>query len=252
MARIMTYNVHSCRGTDGKLDVGRVAAVIAQSKPDIVALQELDVHRPRTGRVDQAHAIAERLGMHFHFNAALDVADERYGDALLTALPMTLVKAGALPNLPRVKVRGRGLEDRGAVWVQIEVPCPSGKPKTLQVINTHLGLIPPEQKVQAEALAGPEWLGSKAAEGPLILIGDFNATPRYACYKRFTKLLKDARKLAPGKPGAPTFPARLPMIRIDHAFVSEDVQIDGVHAPDTALARVASDHLPLVVDFTLS
>jgi endonuclease/exonuclease/phosphatase family metal-dependent hydrolase len=66
MARIMTYNVHSCRGTDGKLDVGRIAAVIAQSRPDIVALQEVDVRRTRTGSVDQAHAIAERLGMHFH------------------------------------------------------------------------------------------------------------------------------------------------------------------------------------------
>jgi endonuclease/exonuclease/phosphatase family metal-dependent hydrolase len=58
----MTYNVHGCVGTDGRLDVGRIAAVIGQSRPDIVALQELDVGRERSGRVDQAHAIAERLG----------------------------------------------------------------------------------------------------------------------------------------------------------------------------------------------
>src|ERR1700742_4797708 len=100
MPRIMTYNVHSCRGVDGRLDVGRVAAVIAQSRPDIVALQELDLHRPRTNRVDQAHAIAERLGMAFHFNAALRVEEEAYGDAVLTALPMRMVKHGPLPNLP--------------------------------------------------------------------------------------------------------------------------------------------------------
>ena len=246
MARIMTYNVHSCRGVDGKLDVGRVAAVIAQSKPDIVALQELDVHRSRTGRVDQAHAIAERLGMHFHFNAALSVAEERYGDAILTALPIRLVKSAPLPNLRKMKVRGRTieLEDRGALWAEIEV---EGSP--VQVINTHLGLVPLEQKAQSETLVGEEWLAR--APQPLILIGDFNATPRYACYKRFAAVLKDARKLAPGKPGAPTFPSRLPMLRIDHAFVSDGVQVDGVHAPDTALARVASDHLPLVMDFSL-
>jgi len=245
MPRIMTYNVHSCRGVDGRLDVARVAAVIAQSRPDIVALQELDVHRPRTGRVDQAHAIAERLGMHFHFNAALTVEEERYGDAVLTGLPMRLVKSAPLPNLPRVRVRGRGLEDRGAVWVEIEVDG-----RTLQVINTHLGLVPPEQKVQSEALIGPDWLG--AAPRPLILLGDFNATPRYAAYKRFGALLGDARRRAPGRPGAPTFPSRLPMLRIDHVFVSEGVEVDGLHAPDTALGKVASDHLPLVVDFTLA
>ncbi len=246
MARIMTYNVHSCRGVDGKLDVGRIAGVIAQSRPDIVALQEVDVRRPRTGHVDQAHAIAERLGMHFHFNAALSVAEERYGDAILTALPMTLVKSGPLPNLRKMEVRGRKieLEDRGALWAEIAVDD-----RPVQVINTHLGLVPLEQKAQSELLCGPDWLG--AARKPLILIGDFNATPRYACYKRFAAKLRDARKSAPGRPGAPTFPSRLPMLRIDHVFVSAGIEVDGVHAPDTALGKVASDHLPLVMDFTL-
>src|ERR1700761_6544302 len=103
----MTYNVHSCRGTDGKLDVGRVASVIAQSRPDIVALQEVDCRRRRTGAVDQAHAIAERLGMHFHFNAALKVQEEAYGDAILTSLPIRHVKSGPLPNLRKMEVRGR-------------------------------------------------------------------------------------------------------------------------------------------------
>ena len=51
MPRIMTYNVHRCVGVDGRLDVARVAAVIAQCRPDIVALQELDVCRLRTGTV---------------------------------------------------------------------------------------------------------------------------------------------------------------------------------------------------------
>ena len=56
--RILTYNVHRCVGTDRRLDVGRVAEVIAAQAPDIVALQELDVGRARTGGVDQAHEIA--------------------------------------------------------------------------------------------------------------------------------------------------------------------------------------------------
>ncbi|HYG26664.1 MAG TPA: endonuclease/exonuclease/phosphatase family protein, partial [Caulobacteraceae bacterium] len=61
--RLMTYNVHRCVGTDRDLDVERVAEVIADCQPDIVALQELDVGRARTRGVDQAHRLAELLGM---------------------------------------------------------------------------------------------------------------------------------------------------------------------------------------------
>ena len=106
MPRIMTYNVHRCVGVDGKLDVGRIAAVIAQCRPDIVALQELDVGRRRTGAVDQAHAIANRLGMAFHFHAAMKVEEEHYGDAILTTAPLKVIRAGALPNSPSNRFSG--------------------------------------------------------------------------------------------------------------------------------------------------
>src|SRR6478672_11059906 len=99
MTRILTYNVHRCLGVDGVLDPGRIAAVIAACQPDIVALQELDVRRARSGGVDQAKAIADRLGMQMHFHAALRVLEEEYGDAILTARPSRMVKAGALPGL---------------------------------------------------------------------------------------------------------------------------------------------------------
>src|SRR5580704_12058191 len=166
MVRILTYNVHRCVGIDRRLDVGRVAEVIAAQAPDIVALQELDVGRARTGGVDQAHQLAERLGMAFHFNAALRVEEEQYGDAILTALPERLVKAGPVPGYRRMP----RLEPRGALWVEVMVGGAS-----LQVINTHLGLVPREQQIQAATLAGPRWLG--AAAGPTVLLGDLNATP---------------------------------------------------------------------------
>ena len=101
MLRLLTYNVRSCRGTDGRLSPERIAEVIAGARPDVVALQELDVGRTRTNGLDQAHAVARELGMRFHFHPALHVEEERYGDALLSALPMRLVKAGPLPGLPR-------------------------------------------------------------------------------------------------------------------------------------------------------
>lgn len=246
MTRIMTYNVHSCVGVDDKLDVGRIAAVIAQAKPDIVALQELDVGRSRTGGVDQAHAIASRLGMTFHFNCAMQVEEEQYGDAILTTLPMRCVRSGPLPTLPRV----RGLEPRGALWVAVEIDGVE-----VQIVNTHLGLVPLEQRLQVAALLGPEWLDHADCRDPTILIGDFNATSRYAVYRLLANRLRDAQ-LDLQRPNRlrrtmPTFPSRFPVLRIDHLFVSEGVEIVDIHAPNGPLARAASDHLPLVADFKI-
>jgi endonuclease/exonuclease/phosphatase family metal-dependent hydrolase len=44
----------------------------------------------------------------------------------------------------------------------------------------------------------------------------------------------------------------MPVLRIDHVFVSDDIAVKAVFAPSTPLTRVASDHLPLVVDFQVA
>lgn len=242
MFRIMTYNVHRCVGVDGRLDVGRIAAVIAHCKPDIVALQELDVGRARTGGVDQAHAIAHRLGMSFHFHPAMHVEEERYGDAILTEAPLKVMKAAPLPGSPTL----RGLEPRGALWLRIEL---DGRP--VNVINTHFGLVPHEQRAQAAALCGSEWLGSSDCGDPVVLVGDLNATPRYSAYRALAARLTDARRAAGGPRATPTFPSRFPVLPIDHIFVSPGIEVLGVTTPSGPLMRSASDHLPLLADLRL-
>ena len=243
MPRIVTYNVHRCVGTDRRLDVGRVAQVLAQLEPDIVALQELDVGRARTGGVDQAHEIARRLDMACHFNAALTVEEERYGDAILTRYPERLMQVGPLPGHPAI----RALEPRGALWVEVEV---EGAP--VQIINTHLGLVPKEQQIQARCLAGAGWLKHPNCQGPTILLGDFNATATSVVYRTFLTTLAAARTLAKVKTSTATFPSQLPVLRIDHLFVSPQITVSDVFAPFTPLTRVASDHLPLVMDFEVA
>jgi len=240
MPRILTYNVHRCVGVDRRLDVARVAHVIARLRPDIVALQELDVGRARTGGVDQAHEIARRLEMAVHFHAALKVEEELYGDAILTTCPERLVQAGPLPGYPRMQA----LEPRGALWVQIEIDG-----RAVHVINTHLGLVPREQQIQARWIAGPKWLTHPDRVGPTILLGDFNATATSIVYRTLTDRLEPARNLAPHKSPTSTFPSTLPVLRIDHVFVSKEILVKDVFAPFDALTRIASDHLPLVMDF---
>ena len=240
MPRLITYNVHRCVGVDRRLDVDRIAAVIAEHEPDIVCLQELDVGRARTGHVDQARAIADRLSMSFRFHPAMTVEAELYGDAILTHHPEALVRTGALPTVAGVP----GLEPRGALWSRIEIDGVS-----LNVINTHLGLMPREQRLQAAALIGRDWVGS--CTGATILTGDFNATSLTRPYQILNRRLSDAQRLLDLRPSVKTFPSAFPAIRIDHLFVSPQVRPIQVFAPFSPLARMASDHLPLVFDFEL-
>lgn len=229
--KILTYNIHSCIGTDRVLDPGRIAEVIAGAGADIIALQEVDVGRMRTKGIDQAHAIAEQLNMRSHFHAALTVAEEQYGDAILTALPTRFVKSGPLPS--------RG-EMRGALWVEIDIDG-----QRINVINTHLGLGGRERVMQAGALLGAEWLGHPDCKAlPTILCGDFNAVPRSGAYRLLTRSWGNGQRQAMPRAGA-TFPSRLPLLRLDHVFTSQEIEVEDVRVLRDPLSRVASDHLPL-------
>jgi endonuclease/exonuclease/phosphatase family metal-dependent hydrolase len=224
--------------------VGRIAAVIASLEPDIVALQEVDVGRRRTGGVDQAHEIARRLGMTHRFNAALRVEEEEYGDAILTTLPERLIKAGPLPGYARIPQ----LEPRGALWVAVDVDGAE-----LNIINTHLGLVPREQQIQALSLAGPDWLQAAPGHTPLVVLGDFNATRGTVVYRTLmTARMLDARSLVRATRNTATFPSPMPVLRIDHVFVRGAIKVEAVLTPQDPVSRVASDHLPLVVDISLA
>lgn len=237
--RIMTYNVHSCIGMDGRVSPERIARVIACYAPDIVALQELDVGRSKTHNIDQAEAIASCLQMTFHFHAALHVEEERYGNAVLTHLPMRLRRAAGLPGLAEKPA----LEPRGALWVGID----AGDAE-LQLINTHLGLNKKERQAQVTSLLGEEWLGHPDMRSHRILCGDFNATPRSREWNSLHRRLPDAQvRLADHTPKN-TFFSGLPGARIDHVFTDPHFELLAIETPNTALIRLASDHLPLIVD----
>jgi endonuclease/exonuclease/phosphatase family metal-dependent hydrolase len=119
----------------------------------------------------------------------------------------------------------------------------------IDIINTHLGLRARERRLQVDALLGADWIG--ASRRPLMLVGDLNAVPRSGAYRRLSSRLHDAQRLARGWP-QPTFPSRLPILRIDHVFVSAGIDILRVATAKSPLARIASDHLPLIVDFHVS
>jgi endonuclease/exonuclease/phosphatase family metal-dependent hydrolase len=240
--RLLTYNVHTCIGMDGRLSPRRIARVIAQCDPDIVALQECDVRRLRTDGRDQVRDIAEELEMEFHFHPAMRLEEEEYGDAVLSYHPMRLVRAGRLPGL----AGSDHLEPRGALWVDVQVDG-----HTVQVINTHLGLSNRERLAQVEALLSEEWLGEAESRGPCILCGDFNALPGSPPYRRLLSRLRDAQLAVNGQRPSRTWFSHYPIGRIDHVFLAGPLEVVSVEVPRTELIRTASDHLPLVAEIRL-
>ncbi len=235
--RIMTYNVHSCIGLDGRHSYERLARVIARYDPDVVALQELDVGRKRTSGIDQARLIAQALDMRYHFHPSVVIEDEQYGNAILSRLPLKLVKAGGLPGLP-------GQEPRGAIWVSVKTDSGS-----VQVLTTHLGLRPAERQLQAEALAGPLWTANPRCIPPLVVCGDFNMSVGSREYRLITQNLRDSQVFAHKRSFQRTW---MGVSRLDYLFTSFGLEVSGITVPRTHTTRVASDHYPLIGDLKLA
>ncbi len=217
----------------------RIAEVIAALDVDVIGLQELDLNRRRSARVDQVTLIADQLRWHRFFHPALCAGDEQFGDAVLSRYPMRLRQAKELPSVTTRICP----ESRAAIWMEVETP--GGK---VQVINTHLGLGRRERLMQAELLAGPEWLASNEPGDPLILLGDFNSLPGSPPFELLARELRDTRTLVTPSPRLRTFPTRLPSLAVDHIFVNEKFRVDSVAVVRNAGTRIASDHFPVVAD----
>ncbi len=249
--RIVTYNIHGCVGMDGELSPQRIARVLGQSQAEIICLQEIDRRRPRSKSIDQVAEIAQALGMQPVFAAAWEEGEQAFGNAILTALPMQVIRTGMLR---RHKPNRNG---RSAIWVEIELPRSpvdgtrpeSSQPRNrLQVIGTHLSIYPTEQLRQAEELVR-EWLEPAKLRGPVVLCGDFNAAPGSATWKTLAKCLRDVEQGRPGRP-YPTYFSPYPLLRVDHIFVSPTIRSQS-QVIRSRLAKIASDHLPVLADLQI-
>jgi endonuclease/exonuclease/phosphatase family metal-dependent hydrolase len=235
----MTWNIHHCVGIDRRHSIERIAAVISEYDPDIVALQELEVNHRRSARIHQPSELARLLRMDYHYHPARIVKGAGFGNGILSRLRMRHVRCGVLPSHPIVR-----LQKRGALWMSVEV-----EGHEVQIINTHFGLVGSERVLQARALCGSDWLDHQdCRHRPRIVCGDFNATPRSAAYRMLDGTLRDAQHLA-GDPKVSTWPSLLPVVRYDHVFVGHGIRARRMEVPRTRRTLVASDHLPVLMEF---
>ena len=228
--RVMTYNIRNGRGV-GRVDLGRIADVIASYEPDIVTLQEVDAHRPRSGTVDQAHELANRLGMTAEFGVCIDKGDERYGIATLSRLPFIATRQLCLPAQAH---RWRS-EPRCALVTRLAWP---GENSEIDVVNTHLSVLKGERPGQVAAIA------DQLDAEEVIVAGDFNCTPSSASFRALSRGFQTV--------SARSWPARIPFVALDHILYRGPLVAEQAGTWRGANAKHASDHLPVVAELRRS
>lgn len=230
---LVSYNIHSGIGVDKKFDLDRICGVLGEIEPDVVAMQEVGDFRGVTAREDHAEYLAEKTGLHVAFGPNVVKSGRRYGNAVLSRLPILKSR-----NYD-ISVRNR--EPRGALRCDLDV----GEGRPLHVFCLHLGLAASERREQEALILTSDILRDAARVDPLVLCGDFNYWGRGAVPPLVRHALRDVgHELAVP---ARTFHARFPFLRLDRMFVDGGVQPLSLRVHRTPLSAAASDHLPLVM-----
>ncbi len=224
--RVMSYNVHHCRGVDKKIDYTRIAEVITRVSPHYVALQELDSATTRNNGKVCIDELAAETGMHATYASAIKFGGGSYGIGVLSR---------EKPISSRVVPLVSCGEARRLLIVEFD---------RCVVCCTHFPLNSDDRmasaRVVCEALQG--------CDKPLFLVGDMNCSvgdDEQLLLARSFKVLNN--------PAYATYPSINAEECIDFVYALDNGYI---YTPTKSVVLVgdslASDHLPLYVDVQVS
>jgi endonuclease/exonuclease/phosphatase family metal-dependent hydrolase len=220
--RLATFNIHHGVGEDQRLDLPRLAKVLAALDADVLCLQEVDrYYGDRSEDVDQALLLSRALDMQLAWGPAIDEPGppgrpRQYGNALLSRLPILVSDVHPLPGAgePRSALRTMLELDGGTLWVTV----------------THLSTGPAaERAAQAAALAALH----TDTMGAGVLAGDFNARPDAAELDVLRERFTDAWEAA----GWRADRARLLVLAPRHRRHLPGPLTEPAHRPGVALRR---------------
>jgi endonuclease/exonuclease/phosphatase family metal-dependent hydrolase len=218
---IVTYNIHGAVGTDRKFSPERIIGVLREIDADIIALQEVPLGGGNFPNVLQL--VQAATGFYGAEGHTFSVSGRHYGNAVLSRYPITKTRA--------IDLSFGNHEPRGALDADID--C-HGHP--LRVVATHLGLRPGERQDQVRKLLQK----FDTDEMPVILMGDVN---EWFMWGRALKWLVSHFQEVPS---VATFPSRWPFLPLDRIWIKPRHRLVHVAVHATPLARLASDHLPLI------
>jgi endonuclease/exonuclease/phosphatase family metal-dependent hydrolase len=238
--RLLTYNIHKgIGGVDRRYQPERVAEAIAHCHPDIVLLQEVADGVPRSHHHRQVDVLGDLLHLpHRAYQPNVVLREGRYGNAILSRFP--------LHDVHDLELKVRFKKRRRALAAQCRLKTEAHS-RTLLVLNVHLGLAGFERTIQIRRLLRCDLLKHTHQHTAVITAGDFN--DMWNSLGR--RLLEPAGFRSAAGP-VKTFPAILPMRPLDRIYYRGGLYLHHSFASHTELARQASDHLPMVAEFTLT
>lgn len=219
--KIMSYNVRNAKGMDNVMDCRRIARVIRNENPDLVAVQELDSMTQRYGQKYVLEEIAQYTDLHSAYFPAIDFDGGKYGIGILSKEKPLAVQGYPLP----------GAEEKRAILV--------AEFEDYVFACTHLSLTEADRMASLEIVANLAQNTTK----PFYLAGDLNDVPGSVFLEEFQenfRILNDVR--------AQTFPAPLPDRTLDYISVWKDSapKLDWV-TREVLEEPLASDHRPVSV-----
>jgi endonuclease/exonuclease/phosphatase family metal-dependent hydrolase len=236
--RIVTYNVHKCRGLDRRVRPARIAAVLSETEADVIALQEVLSVEGSVRERDQARFIAEELGMDYRIGENRRLDGGAYGNVILSRLPLT--------DTENYDITWRGREARGCLRADARV----GPSVLVHVFNVHLGTAFFERRHQAREMVGNRILGNPQLNGARLVLGDFNEWTHGLASQLLGAHLESA-DIRHHLRRARTYPGPLPFLHLDHIYYDRALELQRLTLHKSRTALIASDHLPLVADFRL-
>ena len=228
--RIATYNIHRCRGIDGRTRPDRIATVLRAVAADVVALQEVIGPGAHTG--GHAETLGAALGMGWVMAPTRQLRGHQFGNVVLSRYPIVL-------HLEQ-DLSWKTCEPRRLQRVDVSVDgC------RLHLYNVHLGTAILERRYQARRLA--HIVADHHVSGPKLVLGDFNEWMKGLTTKLLSEKLNSV-DLGKYLLRRRTYPGVFPLLHLDHIYYAGKVEILNIELPRTRLAKIASDHLPLVAD----
>lgn len=239
MFRIVTYNVHKCRGLDRRVRPERIVSVLRETEADVIALQEvLSIEGAQRER-EQARFFGEELGMYYYVGENRRLDGGAYGNVILSRLP--------LDHVENYEITWRGREPRGCLRADAHFPNLAAP---IHIFNVHLGTAFFERRHQARELVGERILSNAELEGARIVLGDFNEWTHGLASQLLSAHLESA-DIHHHLRRARTYPGPLPLLHLDHIYYDRALALKRLTLHKSRTALVASDHLPLVADFDL-
>ncbi|MCF7740972.1 MAG: endonuclease/exonuclease/phosphatase family protein [Candidatus Marinimicrobia bacterium] len=230
--RFMTYNIYHGATQKGDFDLDLIASVINEQKPDLVALQEVDLWTNRAHNMDLALELAQRTDMIPLFGKAMSYDAGEYGEAVLSRFSFSRTKNHPLPYTS-------GKEPRAALQTVVELPTG----QKISFIGTHLDHTSQDKNRIMQAKAINKIF--KNCEMPTVLAGDLNARPQSEPIRLLEKIWHSSFQNP-----VPTFPSPDPDRKIDYIMYKPENRWKVV-SKKVVDEQVASDHCPVVVDIEL-